>query len=58
LVSERTRINSRAVFEDKELTDRAVMAVEKRIHQEDVEVMDDTAKGPVVIEQENVATIH
>ena len=34
------------------------MAVEKRIHQEDVEVMDDTAKGPVVIEQENVATIH
>jgi hypothetical protein len=45
------------VFEDKELADQAVIAVEKRIHHEDMDIRDDYAKQPVVIQTENVKTI-
>jgi hypothetical protein len=39
------------VFEDKEFADQAVVAVEKRIHHEDMEGIDE-AQMPVVRENE------
>lgn len=45
------------MFEDKDLADQAVMAVEKRIHHGDKDIMEDTPKEAVMIQKENVETV-